>query len=201
MKKILLATHNAGKIKELKALLSPLECLSQEDLGISCAEETGLTFIENAILKARHATQKSRLPALADDSGLVVPALLGKPGILSARFASINATSSENIEALLRAMTHLDDTDRSAYFYCALALLKHEEDPTPLIATGIWHGRIQNTQNGVEGFGYDPIFYVETHGCTAASLPLSIKNEISHRAQAFQNLRVQLFKKETTSFT
>ncbi len=197
MKTLLLATHNSGKIKELKALLSPLQCVSQEELHISSIEETGVTFIENALLKARHASRMSHLPSLSDDSGLVVPALLGKPGIHSARFAAPDATSAQNIEALLAAMAHLDEVDRRAYFYCVLVLLQHENDPTPLIATGLWHGRIQHTCQGSQGFGYDPIFYLDTHHCTAAELPIDIKNQISHRAQAFHSLKSQLLTNES----
>lgn len=192
MKKILLATDNVGKIKELQALLSPIQCISQAEFKIATPEETGLTFVENALLKARHASQIADLPVLADDSGLVVPALFGKPGIHSARFAGPDATSTQNIQALLEGMTHLDDGQREAYFYCVLVLLQHPNDPTPLIATGTWHGRIQHLQTGSGGFGYDPVFYIDTHACTAAELPIEIKNKISHRAQAFENLRSQL---------
>lgn len=192
MKALFLATHNEGKIKELRALLSPISCLSQHDIALPDIEEKGSTFIENALLKARHACLISKLPALADDSGLVVPALLGKPGVHSARYAGPNARDKDNIEALLSAMESLENQERDAYFYCVLALLRHAEDPTPLIATGIWRGRIERTMKGTEGFGYDPIFYVDSHGCTAAQLPIAVKNKISHRGLASQTLREAL---------
>lgn len=189
MKEIILATGNKGKIKELQAILSPLHCVPQKDLGISDAKETGLTFIENALIKARHASLLANKPALADDSGLVVPALNGEPGIYSARYAGEKACDADNMQLLLEKMSHLQGSEREAYFYCAIALLEHANCPTPIIATGLFRGIITQSPEGNEGFGYDPIFYVTEHQCTAAQLPASIKNRISHRAQALNQLR------------
>lgn len=189
MNELILATSNKGKIKELNAILAPIVCISQADLGVEDTEETGLSFIENALIKARHACHVTQKPALADDSGLVVPALNGAPGIYSARYAGQQANDSNNIELLLRNMDHLVDEQRQAYFYCAIALVQHAQDPTPIIATGIFHGRIIKERRGEQGFGYDPIFFVEQQQCTAAELSASIKNTISHRAQALQQLQ------------
>lgn len=188
MNRIILATSNAGKIAELQALLSPIECISQRTLGIGDAEETGLSFIENALIKARHASQLSGEPALADDSGLVVPALQGAPGIYSARFAGENASDSDNIQKLLLELQHTPMNDRQAFFYCAIAFIQHANDPTPIIATGTLHGVIATTPSGQHGFGYDPVFYLEKQGCTLAELPPNEKNIISHRASALKQL-------------
>jgi len=190
MKDIILATSNKGKIKELADLLAPIHCIAQTDLGISSADETGLSFIENAIIKARHASLCAGKPALADDSGLVVPALNGKPGIYSARYAGINATDEDNIHLLLEKMSPLESKARAAYFYCAIALVQHEKDPTPMIATGLINGLITTSASGNKGFGYDPVFYIAEYECTAAQLPTAIKNTISHRAKALNQLRI-----------
>ncbi|WP_115708616.1 RdgB/HAM1 family non-canonical purine NTP pyrophosphatase [Legionella sainthelensi] len=189
MKKIILATSNAGKIKELNSLLDPIECIPQTTLGISDAIENGLSFIENALIKARHASFHANEPALADDSGLVVPALNGAPGIYSARYAGNQATDAENINLLLENMVHLINEQREAWFYCAIALVQHAKDPTPIIATGICKGFIHDIPNGGGGFGYDPIFYLPEYQCTMAQLPAKLKNNISHRAQALKQLR------------
>lgn len=189
MKEIILATSNAGKIKELQALLAPTQCLSQIDLDISSADETGLSFIENALIKARHASNIAKKPALADDSGLVVPALNGEPGLYSARFAGLEASDLENMQLLLTKMASFEGQAREAYFYCAIALVQNETDPTPLFATGLFKGIITTAPAGEEGFGYDPIFYVPEYQCTAAQLPKAIKNQISHRAKALEQLR------------
>ena len=189
MKEIILATSNAGKIKELQSLLAPVHCIGQNTLGISSAEENGLSFIENALIKARHASLMSGKPALADDSGLVVPSLNGAPGIYSARYAGVDATDEDNIKLLLANMAHLLSEQRQAYFYCAIALVQHATDPTPIIATGRFLGSISTGAAGEGGFGYDPIFYVKEYQCTAAQLPANIKNTISHRAQALNQLR------------
>lgn len=186
MKKIILATGNAGKIAEFRALLPSTECIPQNVLGMSDAEETGLSFIENALIKARHASRLSGEPALADDSGLVVPALNGQPGIYSARFAGINASDAENIERLLAKLRLTPTNNRHAFFYCAIALVTHAEDPTPIIATGTLHGIITEAPVGNKGFGYDPIFYLPSHDCTLAELSSVEKNTISHRAKALQ---------------
>ncbi|HAT8892989.1 TPA: RdgB/HAM1 family non-canonical purine NTP pyrophosphatase [Legionella pneumophila subsp. pneumophila] len=192
MKEIILATSNPGKIKELEQLLATTRCIPQADLGISDAEETGLSFIENAILKARHASSLANRPALADDSGLVVPSLNGEPGIYSARYAGIKANDEDNIQLLLNKMADLSQEQRQAYFYCAIALMQHAKDPTPLIATGVFHGVISMKPSGTNGFGYDPVFYLNEYQCTAAELPAKIKNRISHRAKALNQLRALL---------
>ncbi|KTC82246.1 RdgB/HAM1 family non-canonical purine NTP pyrophosphatase [Legionella cherrii] len=189
MKEIILATSNSGKIKELRDLLAPIECIPQSDLGVTDAIENGLSFIENALIKARHASLHTGKPALADDSGLVVPALNGEPGIYSARYAGDNATDVENIHLLLEKMTHIPSQQREAWFYCAIALVQHANDPTPIIATGLCKGMIHTHAVGDSGFGYDPIFYIPDFQCTVAQLPAKIKNNISHRAQALKQLR------------
>lgn len=188
MNGLLLATSNVGKIKEFEALLSPIHCISQNTLNIASAEETGLSFIENAILKARHASRLANMPALADDSGLVVRALQGEPGIYSARFAGINATDNDNIDLLLAKLADVEDELRDAYFYCALALVQHADDPAPIIAIGKLVGKISRERHGVDGFGYDPVFYIPEHHCTAAQLSPELKNTISHRALALKQL-------------
>lgn len=188
MKEIILATSNGGKIKELQMLLPSIHCIAQTSLAINEAEETGLSFIENAIIKARHASLLAGKAALADDSGLVVPALNGAPGIYSARYAGQEANDKNNLLLLLDNMAHLADEHRQAFFYCAIAIVHHAKDPIPLIATGIWEGSITHLPAGEEGFGYDPIFYITEHQCTAAQLPAIIKNKISHRAQALNQL-------------
>lgn len=188
--KIVLASSNAGKIAEIQALLEhlPIAWVPQSEFKISDAEETGTTFIENAIIKARHATAASGLPALADDSGLVVDALGGEPGVFSSRYAGENATNDERIKKVLENLTGVDEEDRTASFHCVLALMEHENDPAPLICHGIWEGYILDAPQGDKGFGYDPIFYVPTHNCSAAQLNPMEKNAISHRGQAMSQL-------------
>jgi len=188
--KVVLASNNSGKIREFKELLTPFhfQLIPQAELGISEAEETGLTFIENALIKARHASRLAGLPALADDSGLTVKVLQGAPGIYSARYAGVHASSSDNIKKLLNELKGMPDEKRQAYFYCVLVFLSHENDPTPLLCTGKWSGMILPEEKGEEGFGYDPVFYVPSENKTAAELPLAIKNKISHRGLAFQTL-------------
>lgn len=189
MKEIVLATSNPGKIREINELLAPIHCIAQANLGISDAIEDGLSFIENAIIKARHASLYAKRPALADDSGLVVPALDGEPGIYSARYSGIDASDEDNIQLLLKNMAQIHTPHREAYFYCAMALVQHAQDPTPIIATGIFKGVIHTAAVGGGGFGYDPIFFIEECQCTAAQLPATIKNTISHRAKALNLLR------------
>lgn len=189
MNEIILATGNSGKIKELAAILTPIKCIPQSEFHINSADETGLSFVENAILKARHASFIAKKPALADDSGLVVPALNGAPGIYSARYAGINASDTDNLHLLLKNMAQFTEDLRHAYFYCAIAVVQHAEDPIPLIATGQFMGSITTEPTGDNGFGYDPVFYVREYQCTAASLPATIKNTISHRAKALAQLR------------
>ena len=179
-------------MKELQSLLSPMVCIPQSQLNIQSPEETGLSFIENAMIKARFASQKSTSAALADDSGLVVPALHGKPGIYCARYAGLKASSEENIELLLHELKDTPKAARQAYFYCAIAIFRYPEDPTPIIATGDLHGLITNKPSGQQGFGYDPIFYLPQFKCTMAELSLDEKNQISHRSQALLAAELQL---------
>lgn len=189
---LIVATSNAGKLAEFQAMLSPIHCIAQRTLGIDDADETGLSFVENAILKARHASRLANKPALADDSGLVVTALHGKPGIYSARFAGVNATDDDNIKCLLTQLASTPLTERTAFFYCALVLVQHADDPMPLIATGTLEGTIIDTPRGEHGFGYDPIFYLNDRACTVAQLPMALKNTMSHRALALKQLRQAL---------
>lgn len=192
MNDVILATSNAGKIAELQAILTPIRGIGQNRLGIDSADETGLSFVENALIKARHASRLANKPALADDSGLVVAALNGQPGIYSARFAGEKASDQDNIHKLLDALLDTPDERRLAYFYCAIVLVQHANDPMPRIACGQVAGLIAREPSGTQGFGYDPVFYLPTHGCTMAELSSDIKNRISHRAQALQGLRQQL---------
>lgn len=192
MEKLILATNNPGKIAELQTILSPIHCISQTSLGIESIEETGLTFVENALLKARHICRLTNQPALADDSGLVVQALNGEPGIYSARYAGEDATNEERINYLLEQMKDVPDNKRQAYFYCCIVMLQHADDPTPLIATGQLSGLIAKAAIGENGFGYDPVFYLPSHECTLAQIPAKIKNTISHRAEALHKLKQQL---------
>ncbi len=187
---IVLASNNNGKLKEIQAIMAPLdaEIKLQREFKVEDADETGLTFIENAILKARHACQHTGLAALADDSGLCVNALQGAPGIYSARYAGEHGNHSANIEKLLNDLHHVQNEKRQAHFICCLALLRHADDPDPLIAIGKWHGEILTTPMGNGGFGYDPVFFVTEHQCSAAELDSTIKNTISHRALALQQL-------------
>jgi XTP/dITP diphosphohydrolase len=185
---LILATSNPGKVAELQAILSPIKCIAQSSLHIQSAEETGLSFIENAIIKARHASRMSQKPALADDSGLVVSALKGQPGIYSARFAGPNASDQENRDHLLKALLSIPTSQRQAYFYCAIALVMHADDPTPRIATGILHGSIAHAPQGQHGFGYDPIFLLPNSTKTLAEISPFEKNKISHRGQALKQL-------------
>ncbi|YCI82199.1 XTP/dITP diphosphatase [Enterobacteriaceae bacterium] len=190
MQNVVLATGNAGKVRELAALLADfgLDIIAQTELGVDSADETGLTFIENAILKARHAARITGLPAIADDSGLAVDALGGAPGIYSARYAGEEATDRQNLEKLLAALESVPDDKRQAQFHCVLVYLRHAEDPTPLVCHGSWAGVIARTPAGEGGFGYDPIFYVLSVGKTAAELSRDEKSAISHRGQALKLL-------------
>ncbi len=190
MTKVVLATGNAGKVRELAAMLQGLniEILPQTALQVREVEETGLTFIENALLKARNAAEQTGLPAIADDSGLEVDALQGAPGIHSARYAGPQASDQQNLEKLLTAMHDLPDLARSARFRCVIVYLKHAKDPAPLVAEGVWEGSILRTPKGTNGFGYDPVFWVAEKGCTSAELPPEVKNRLSHRGQALARL-------------
>lgn len=190
MQKVVLATGNAGKVRELADLLNNfgLDIVAQTTLGVESAEETGLTFIENAILKARHAARATGLPAIADDSGLAVDALGGAPGIYSARYAGEEASDRQNLEKLLDAMKTVPDDQRTARFHCVLVYLRHADDPTPLVCHGSWEGRITRAPAGDGGFGYDPVFFVPSEGKTAAQLTRDEKRAISHRGQALKLL-------------
>ena len=182
--KTVLASGNPGKLRELAALLAGLdiELISQSDLNVTPAAEIGQTFVENALLKARHASRQTALPAIADDSGLVVRALGGAPGVRSARYAGDAATDADNNRKLIRAL--VGHSDRSAWFYCALVFLQHPRDPSPLLATGLWRGQIIDQPRGENGFGYDPHFLIPHLGKTSAELPSQQKNRLSHRGQA-----------------
>lgn len=199
MKKLVLASNNPGKVREINQLLANLdiEVVAQSDFGVPEIEETGLTFVENAILKARNASHHTGLPALADDSGIEVDALRGAPGIYSARFAGSGASDEQNLNRLLAELKAIDNAPRSARFQCLMVLMKHDGDPTPLICQGTWEGEIIDTPRGENGFGYDPIFYVPTENCTSAQLPPETKNKLSHRGKALQCL---LDKLERSSF-
>lgn len=191
MDSLILATSNAGKIQELSALLAPIHCIPQAQLGIEPTEENQLSFVENALLKARHASKLSQQPALADDSGLVVPALNGEPGIFSARYAGVNARDEDNIAQLLKNLKAIPDTQWQAYFYCVIVIMQHPQDPTPIIASGRIDGMITTQSKGSNGFGYDPIFYLPALQCTMAEVSTATKNTISHRAIALHELKKQ----------
>ena len=190
--KAVLASSNPGKLKELSALLDDLgiSLLAQGDLGIRGAEETAHTFVENALIKARHASRLAGLPAIADDSGLAVDALGGAPGVHSARYAGTDATDRENNDKLIHALSGVTDT--RAHYYCVIVYLTQPQDPAPLVATGRWDGRIVDAPRGDGGFGYDPYFLVPALGRTAAELDVAVKNRISHRGLAIAELRRQL---------
>ena len=191
--KLVLASGNAGKLAELRALLGDGFTLhAQSEFGVRDADETGLSFIENAILKARHAARATGLPALGDDSGLCVDALHGAPGLYSARYAGVHGDSDANIDKLLREIDGIADPARTARFVCVLALVRHADDPMPLIAEGRWEGRVLRARRGSNGFGYDPVFFSPLHGCSAAELPADVKNRDSHRGQALAALRERL---------
>lgn len=192
--KLVLASSNRGKLDELRHLLagSGIELVAQSDLGVEDAEETGLTFIENALIKARHASRVTGLPALADDSGLCVDALGGAPGLYSARYAGEPADPQRNIDKLLTELEGVDDDRRGAHFQCVLVVLRHAEDPQPLLVEGQWRGRITRQRRGAGGHGYDPVFLDQEHGQTAAEMPMELKNRISHRGKALERLRARL---------
>jgi XTP/dITP diphosphohydrolase len=195
---IIIASNNKGKLTEFQAALEHIQhqFLPQEEYSVPEAEETGLTFVENALIKARNACIHSNLPAIADDSGLVVPAINDEPGIYSARYAGDNKSFPHNIEKLLNELDETPAEERYAYFICVLAYLRHPDDPIPMIFQGIWEGSIVFEPTGNNGFGYDPIFYVPEHQCTAAQLDLDTKNIISHRAQALNNFKNFLIQSE-----
>ncbi|MDR7192233.1 RdgB/HAM1 family non-canonical purine NTP pyrophosphatase [Luteimonas terrae] len=194
MKTLVLASGNAGKLIELRAMLAdlPLTIVPQRELGVDDVPETGTTFVENALIKARHAAKVTGLPALADDSGLIVDALGGAPGLYSARYAGSPTDDAANNTKLLQALDGLPEAQRTARFYAVIVLLRHADDPQPLIAEGSWEGRILDAPRGYNGFGYNPVFLDPAQGLTAAEMEPERKNRISHRALALQALRDRL---------
>lgn len=192
MSSIVLASGNPGKIREIQAILQNDKILPQSQFNVAEPEETGSTFIENAIIKARNAAAHCRLPAIADDSGIVVDALDGAPGVISARYAGLGAGDRANLEKLLYEMREVPDALRSARFVCVMVYLRHAADPTPLIAQGVWEGKILRAAVGENGFGYDPIFWLDQYQCSSAQLAPETKNAISHRGQALRALARQL---------
>ncbi|MHB8742478.1 MAG: RdgB/HAM1 family non-canonical purine NTP pyrophosphatase [Sulfuricaulis sp.] len=189
-KQIVLASNNPGKVREINQMLGslPLAVMPQSDFKVPVAEETGLTFVENALLKARQAARHTGLPAIADDSGIEVDFLNGAPGIYSARYAGQGASDEQNLRKLLADLAGVAPTERSARFQCLMVYLRHAFDPTPVICQGTWEGRIALEPHGANGFGYDPVFFVPTHGCSAAELTSDTKNKLSHRGQALRKM-------------
>jgi len=185
---IVLASGNQGKIKEIQTILKGHPIVPQSQYNVEEAEETGTTFVENAIIKARNAASHCNLPSIADDSGLVVDALKGAPGVISARYAGVGASDQENLLKLLKDLKHIPTEQRTARFVCVIVFLRHANDPLPIIAQGTWEGRILTESIGDNGFGYDPVFWVPTHQKASAELSPEIKNAISHRGQALQQL-------------
>jgi len=194
MKRLVLASGNAGKVAELQELLgdSGFSLHAQSEFGVADADETGSTFVENALLKARHAARITGLPALGDDSGLCVDALHGAPGLYSARYGGVHGDATRNIARLLEELRGVPEQARGAEFYCVLVLLRDAEDPQPLIAEGRWRGRILDAPRGDRGFGYDPVFFDPDNACSAAELDPAIKNLISHRGRALAALKQRL---------
>jgi XTP/dITP diphosphohydrolase len=194
MTRIVLASSNPGKLVEFNALLadSGLSFVAQSAYDVSDVEETGLTFVENALLKARHASRISGLPALADDSGLCVEHLSGAPGLYSARYSGRHGDNAANNARLLRELDGVPTEQRGAFFICVLVLLQHADDPAPLIAEGRWYGHVLTEERGTHGFGYDPLFLPEGEAVSAAELPPGLKNRISHRGRALAQLRARL---------
>jgi len=196
--KVVLASGNAGKIREFQERLGDqFELISQKDLGVIAPPEDGLTFVENSLLKARAASKQTGLPAIADDSGLSVDALDGAPGIYSARFSGEQATDVSNNELLLSRLENVPEENRTARFQCALVFLKYASDPTPIICQGTWEGRILREPKGENGFGYDPLFYAYDQGCISAELVPEQKNKVSHRGKAMSLLISSLNEKQT----
>ena len=192
--KLVLATSNKGKLAEIAPIVQAFgfEALPQNQYGFADAEETGHTFVENALIKARHACMQTGLPALADDSGIIIDSLNGAPGLISAHYAGIHGDSAGNIAKVLHEISESGNLLKSARFYCCMVLLKHADDPQPIIAEGIWHGEILKAPLGEHGFGYDPIFWDPINKMSAAQMPADLKNRISHRGQALQQLQQKL---------
>jgi len=190
MKQIVLASGNKGKVREITSMLAGqnIDILPQSQFNVPEVEETGLTFVENALIKARHAAKISGLPAIADDSGIEVDALNSAPGIYSARYAGVGASDQDNLDKLLVDIDSVEERLRTARFQCVMVLLKHEMDPTPIICQGTWEGTLLRYTAGENGFGYDPIFWLEDRQCTSAQLPPEMKDQLSHRGQALRKL-------------
>ena len=188
MARIVLASSNKGKLKEFKSILNlpDTELIAQSEFDVVDAKETGCTFVENALIKARHASSETGLPSIADDSGIEVDALHGEPGVYSARYAGVEGKGSDaaNNKKLLTSLENIPKTERTARFYCVIVFLRHKNDPTPIICSGAWEGLILTEETGVNGFGYDPLFYVPSHESTSAELEPEVKNSLSHRGQA-----------------
>ncbi len=191
---VVMATNNAGKAREISAVLAEygIKVLPQSQFNVPEAEETGLTFVENALLKARNAAQYSKHPVIADDSGIAVDALDGQPGIYSARYAGVGAGDEANNAKLLQALAGLPPEQRGARFICVMVLLRHALDPTPIICQGVWEGRVLEAPSGANGFGYDPLFFVPGENCASAQLPAERKNQLSHRGQALRALVAEI---------
>lgn len=200
MSRVVIATGNAGKLREFRELLAPsgLQVVPLSDFTNTQAEETACTFVENALLKARHAARLSGLPAIADDSGVAVDALGGEPGIHSARFAGTQASDADNNRLLLQRLQGIPEAQRTARYHCVLVYLRHAGDPVPLICEGVWEGRVLQEPRGEDGFGYDPLMYFATLGKTAAELDPPTKNRISHRGQALRALLAALAARHAT---
>jgi XTP/dITP diphosphohydrolase len=194
MKSIVLASGNPGKLREFAQILSEfhLDVVPQSQFNVPSVPETGQSFVENALIKARHAAQYTGLPAMSDDSGIEVDALEGAPGIYSARFAGEGATDEDNNALLLEKLKEIPDEQRIARYHCVIVYMQHANDPMPLICQGSWEGRILHEPRGHRGFGYDPLFYVPTHDCASAELPAEVKNQLSHRGQALRALQATL---------
>jgi len=192
--KIVLATGNKGKVSEFARLLRdfPFEVVPQSEFAVSDAEETGTTFVENAIIKARHAAQVTGLAAIADDSGLAVDALGGAPGVYSSRYAGVDATDEQNVDKLLDALSQVKDSQLQARFICVIVFMQSAEDPTPIICQGEWHGHISRVRRGEGGFGYDPVFWISAQNLMAAQLTPEVKNRLSHRGKAMKVLMQEL---------
>lgn len=189
---VVLASGNAGKIKEIQAILAEHPIVLQSTFNVVECEETGISFVENAILKARNASLRCNLPAIADDSGLVVDALHGAPGVISARYSGLGATDQENIDKLLYELAGVPEHLRTARFVCVMVYIEHANDPCPVIAQGVWEGQILKQPIGENGFGYDPVFWVPEQNCASAELSAEVKNSLSHRGQALRHLTALL---------
>jgi XTP/dITP diphosphohydrolase len=197
LQKIVLASGNPGKIREIQAILADHPIVAQSAFNVIDAEETGSTFVENAILKARNAALHCQLPAIADDSGLVVDALNGAPGVFSARYAGAGASDQDNVDKLLRDLEGVPAELRTARFICVMVFMEHAHDPCPVIAQGVWEGRILDHAVGENGFGYDPVFWVPERHCASAELAPDVKNSLSHRGQALKTLTALIKARES----